>query len=110
VTGNLLLVPHVGINGAAATWAASMALDTSLAAWQVHRATGIALALRSVALTAGAVAVCVAAPALLVAAVAGQGTWQLLASAVIGGLVLLGYCVLDRRRLRMDELVRLGRR
>lgn len=110
VVGNLVLVPRVGIEGAAATWAVSMALDTSLAAWQVHRATGIALAARSVALTALAVSACVAVPSLLVIRVAGQGSLQLLVSAALGGVVLLGYCLLDRRRLRLDELVRMGRR
>jgi O-antigen/teichoic acid export membrane protein len=109
VGGNLLLIPRWGIEGAALIWAASMALDTALATWQVHRATGIALAIRSVAGTVLAVATCVAVPSLAVAVWAGQGTWQFGVSVLLGGVVLLCYCIVDRKRLRLDELVRLRR-
>jgi O-antigen/teichoic acid export membrane protein len=40
---NLLLVPLLGIAGAALTWALVVLLDTSIAAWQVHRHMGVAL-------------------------------------------------------------------
>lgn len=110
VTGNLILLPRIGIVGAALTWAASMVLDTVLAAWQVRRATGIALSGRSVGTTAVMVGLCVAIPSLAVVQVAGQGTWQLLVGVVLSGAALLGYCVLDRRRLRLGELVSAARR
>jgi len=110
VTGNLVLLPRIGIVGAALTWAASMVLDTVLAAWQVRRATGIALSGRSVGTTAVMVGLCVAIPSLAVVQVAGQGTWQLVVGVVLSGTALLGYCVLDRRRLRLGELVSAARR
>jgi len=104
VTGNLILLPRIGIVGAALTWAASMVLDTGLAAWQVRRATGIALGARSVGATALMVSLCVAVPSLAVVAIVGQGTWQMVVGVTLSGMVLLAYCYLDRRRLRLDEL------
>lgn len=109
VTANLVLIPRIGIEGAAIAWAGAMLLDTSLAAYQVRRATGIALAPREVGSTVMWVAVCVAGPSALVALLFGQGTVQMIVAALLSGLVLLGYCVMDRERLRMDELLRMGR-
>ncbi|CUR55117.1 conserved membrane hypothetical protein [metagenome] len=104
VAGNLLLVPLVGIIGAASVWAASMVLDTALAAWQVRRSTGLSLEFGSIAYVATVVTLCVAVPAVAVALVLGQGTWQLIVAVVLGGMVLLGYAFLDRRRLELGEL------
>ncbi len=111
VVGNLILVPRVGIVGAASVWAASMALDTALAAWQVRRHVGISLALGSIGYVVLVVGVVVAAPCLLVVALLGQGTAQLLLAVLVAGLVLVGYCYADRRRLQLDQLrLRRGRR
>ena len=41
IVGNVLLVPELGILGAAVTWAFCMSLDTSLAMLQVYRFTRI---------------------------------------------------------------------
>lgn len=43
VVGNLLLVPRIGISGAAVTWAAVVAVDTAIAAWLVHSRMGVHL-------------------------------------------------------------------
>ena len=43
VGSNLLLVPLLGILGAALTWAAVTLLDTGIAAWQVHRRMRVSL-------------------------------------------------------------------
>lgn len=40
---NLLLVPIIGIVGAAITWAIGVLVETSIAAWQVHRRMQVAL-------------------------------------------------------------------
>lgn len=109
VTANLVLIPRIGIKGAAISWAGAMLLDTLLASYQVRRATGIALAPTEVGITVMWVCVCVAAPSSLVAVMFGQGSVQMVAAAFLSGLVLLGYCVMDRTRLRMDELVRMRR-
>jgi O-antigen/teichoic acid export membrane protein len=109
VTANFILIPRMGIEGAAVAWAGAMLLDTLLAAYQVRRATGIALAPGQVVITVGWVALCVAGPSSLVAVLFGQGSIQMIVAALVSGLVLLGYCALDRKRLRMDELLRMRR-
>jgi peptidoglycan biosynthesis protein MviN/MurJ (putative lipid II flippase) len=38
---DLLLVPWLGVSGAALGWAAAILLNNLLALWQVHRATGL---------------------------------------------------------------------
>ncbi|MBG6238877.1 O-antigen/teichoic acid export membrane protein [Mycetocola sp. CAN_C7] len=43
---NLLLVPVLGIVGAAITWAVGIIAETLVAAWQVHRRMGVSLAPR----------------------------------------------------------------
>lgn len=110
VTGNLILIPRIGIEGAALTWAVSMSIDTALAAYQVRRGLGVSPAFLAIGGTALAVSACVAAPALLVVAVAGQGTPQFAAGLLAAVVTLLGYCLLDRRRLQLDELVQVRSR
>jgi O-antigen/teichoic acid export membrane protein len=106
VVGNLVLVPEVGITGAAAVWAASMALDTFLAAWQVKRHIGVSVAVGAITYVALVVALVVAVPSLLVVQLLGQGSWQLVLAVVLGGILLVGYAVLDRHRLELDQLRR----
>lgn len=43
VGANLLLVPVLGILGAAVTWSACVLVDTAIASWQVHRRMGVKL-------------------------------------------------------------------
>jgi O-antigen/teichoic acid export membrane protein len=43
VSLNLLLVPLLGIVGAAISWVVSLIVDTAIAAWQVHRGMGVRL-------------------------------------------------------------------
>jgi O-antigen/teichoic acid export membrane protein len=104
VLGNILLVPRVGIVGAAVVWAASMALDTGLAAWQVRRGVGVSLSVGPIAYVVAVVTGVVALPSILVVLAWGQGTPQLLVAVLTSGLLLLGYCALDRRRLQLHEL------
>jgi hypothetical protein len=47
---------------------------------------------------------------LAVVALAGQGLWQLLLGGLLAAGALGGYCLVDRRRLRLDELLQLRRR
>lgn len=110
VVGNVVLVPVWGIEAAAGVWSFSMVVDTVLASIQVRRATGITLAWASVARVAAAVGACVALPAWATTQLWGQGTGPLLTSIGVGGLLLLGYCVADRRRLHLDDLRSLVRR
>ncbi len=110
VVGMVLLVPSGGIEAAAWVWAGSMVVDTVLASVQVRRATGIALSWGSVARVALAVAACVALPAWVVTATWGQGVGPLLASIGCGGVLLVGYLLLDRRTLHLTDLLAMVRR
>jgi O-antigen/teichoic acid export membrane protein len=109
VAGNLVLVPMVGIIGAAATWAASMLLDTLLAVWQTHRATGLTLPPRPVARATALVGASVLGPSLVVVWLWGQGSAQLLLAAVLSAGTLLALSYADRERLHLHELRALGR-
>ena len=110
VVGNLVLVPEWGIEAAAAVWSFSMLLDTVLASIQVRRATGISLAWASVLRVVLAVTACVALPAWAVTALWGQGNAPLVVSIGAGGVLLLAYCLLDRRVLHLDDLRSMVRR
>jgi O-antigen/teichoic acid export membrane protein len=104
VGGTFALVPLIGIEGAAISWIAGMAIDTSLAAFQVRRATGIALDPAAIVGVAALVALCVGAPSWLVVLLLGQGTSSLLLGMVLSGLALCLGCYLARRPLHVSEL------
>jgi O-antigen/teichoic acid export membrane protein len=104
VVGNCLLVPQIGILGAAITWALSMSLDTGLAVFQVRRFTGVSPRIGPIMGTVAVAATCASVPA--AGLILGRGNDSLafvLAVAAAGALLLL-YCFLDRRRLRLDVL------
>ena len=103
VGANLVLVPRFGIIGAASAWAASMALDTTLAAWQVRRRVGVSVAVGSISYAAGIVLVTVGLPAVAIARLLGQGNAQLVLAILVGGVALLGYAYLDRQRLDLTQ-------
>ncbi len=111
VVGNVILVPLIGIEGAALTWAASMILDTGLAAWQVRRTTGVSLSARFIADVALASAVCVAGPQLAVRYLLGDGWVAMMVAILTSGTALVGYMWFRRDKLHMHELFpRLARR
>lgn len=64
VTGNLVLIPWLGLRGAAISWAAAVLLDCALATWEVHHFLRIRVSLRSIA-----------TPATLALLVYGAGLW-----------------------------------
>ena len=91
IIGNVILVPRVGITGAAAVWAASMALDTALAMWQVRRHVGVFLSVRRITVTLTVLGVLVGLPSAGVVLALGQGTLELLLATTVSGAALLGY-------------------
>ncbi len=105
VVGNIALVPWIGIEGAALTWAASMILDTALAAYQVRRTTGVSLSLGFITKVATASALCVAAPELVVRHFAGDDWMAIAVAVVVSGGALLTYMWVERESLRLGELV-----
>lgn len=101
---NLLLVPVLGVIGAAVTWAIVTVLDTAIAAWQVHRVMGVGPSL-------GRLIPAMVVPVMVVGA--GLGFVRLVfgtsLGALVGGvigvwLVYLGVLWVLRRRLGIEAL------
>lgn len=110
VVGNVVLVPHAGILGAAAVWAASMVVDAGLAAVEVRRLVGITVELRRVGYALAVAVVTVGAPAVAARVLWGPSPVALVVAAAVGATLLVGWCVLDRRRLHLADLGLLARR
>ncbi|WP_173923441.1 lipopolysaccharide biosynthesis protein [Agromyces sp. Marseille-P2726] len=106
VAFNLLLVPVLGIMGAAVTWAVIVLLDTAIAAWQVHRRMRVGPYLRPL-VPAMAVPVIVFGVGLGVARLAFGTSASALIGGVIGvGLVYAAVLWVLRRRLGIESLWR----
>ncbi len=107
VAGNIVLIPRFGVLGAACAWALCMALDTTLAVFQVNRFTEVRPSFLRLLRVLGATVCASLLPALAVVALLGQNAVALLVSLLVGAVGVLGYAYLDRRRLRLDQLAAL---
>jgi O-antigen/teichoic acid export membrane protein len=105
VVGNLVLIPQLGLLGAALTWAFCMGLDTTLAVLQVYRFTGIRPSAGRIALILLVVLLVAGGPSALMLLLLGNTGAALALATLCTGVLLLGYCYLDRRRLHMDDLL-----
>lgn len=105
VVGNILLIPHLGILGAALMWSACMVLDTLLAVVQVQRFTGVRPAVGAISAVLLVVALCAGIPCVAMITLLGNTTIALVGSTLLAGVLILGYCFVDRRRLHMAELL-----
>ncbi|MGN5734318.1 lipopolysaccharide biosynthesis protein [Arthrobacter psychrochitiniphilus] len=77
LTGNLLLIPLLGLRGAASSWAAAVLVDCALATWEVHHFLRIRVSLRSISLPAVLALSVYGAGLGLVVAVFGPAWWVL---------------------------------
>ncbi|WP_166355375.1 polysaccharide biosynthesis C-terminal domain-containing protein [Phytoactinopolyspora limicola] len=102
---NLLLVPMWGVVGAAVAWAVTVAVDTSLAAWQVHKGMGVHVPPASLMLPALLPVLVFGGGGLVLRVLLDDGWAGLAAMAVGGGLVYFGLCWALRRRLGLDTVV-----
>lgn len=96
----LLLVPRADLLGAAIAWTVAMAVDTSLAVWQVRTRIGLRPAGRDVWLTMGTTLACVAIPGAVCRLTLGD-TWLALGLSIALGAVSLGL-VIWRLRVVFD--------
>lgn len=110
VIGNLMFVPSHGIEAAAITWAACMCLDTTLAAIQVRRLTGIRPAIGRISWMLLIGAVCAGVPAFAAIAILGNAAPALVVATVATVAMIACYCALDRRALHLDALTAMVRR
>jgi O-antigen/teichoic acid export membrane protein len=103
---NLILLPILGILGAAISWAVVMLLDAVLAAVQVRHFLGIRLAVAPVLRALGYPAASVALGAAVALPVFGQTAAGLLCTVLVGGAALLACCAADARRLGLRSRTR----
>lgn len=110
VLGNLILVPVIGINGAAISWALSMLIDAVLAAVEVRRFIGIRIWAPSIGYALVVPLLTFGLPALVVLRTLGATVPALALTVTIGAVLFLVWCALDRKRLHLTDLVGSTRR
>lgn len=99
VLGCLVLVPRIGILGAALSWVAALCVDTALAGNQVFRRMGISSSPRLVALPVAVASVVWGLGALAVRAAMGPTLAAVGAALVLCGAVYVAICFRWRARL-----------
>ncbi len=104
VTLNLLLLPRIGIAGAAVAWAASIVVDNLAAVLEVWWIFGIAPAGRGYGLVVAVASGCFGVAGLAIRSALGQSVPALALALVAGLAVYLPLIYLGRRRLRLDGL------
>lgn len=109
VVGNLVAVPHWGIEGAASVWAAGMLLDAVMAAVEVRLLTGLRLDPRPVGRALLAVALSVGAVGGAVLWLVGPGPSGLVCCCVAAVGCWAAWSWVDRRTLNLAALVSLRR-
>ncbi|MFC8302323.1 lipopolysaccharide biosynthesis protein [Specibacter sp. NPDC057265] len=76
LTGNLTLIPWLGLRGAALSWAAAVLLDCALATWEVHHFLRIRVSPRAIAMPAGLAALVYGVGLWLVQTIFGPSWWS----------------------------------
>lgn len=109
VVGNILLVPLLGIEGAAIIWSASILLNCILAASQNAKFLGIGWGGRKVLYSLLVALICSATPCFVVVLLLGKTTVALIVSVALLLTILAIWCFMDRKRLGLSELVALRR-
>lgn len=104
VAANLLLVPRLGITGAALAWAATIILDSSLAFFQVRWGMRIGGSLRGLAWAAALSVGCFGVVSLVGREVLGQTLVALVASVLVAVLAYLPLLWWRRGTLGLDAL------
>ncbi|MBC9733452.1 polysaccharide biosynthesis C-terminal domain-containing protein [Nocardioides marmotae] len=113
VVACLVLVPRMGIVGAAVAWALALAVRSGLGIWQVRRAVDLGR-LRSAwgvpALAAGVAVACFGVPGLLVALLLGSSPLGVLLTAALGAVAYVAALAALGERLALDIAVAALRR
>lgn len=110
VVGCLVLIPRIGITGAAVAWAAAQALRGAMGFVQVRRSTGVELLSWGRLVVALANAVCFALPLVLLTHVAEVSIWTLAAVLLLLTPAYAGALWLGRKPLVLDSFLGMVRR
>jgi O-antigen/teichoic acid export membrane protein len=105
VAGNLLLIPHLGINGAAIAWAVSIVLDSALAVGQVRYGMRIGGSLRVIAWCAALAVACYGVVCLAWRLIAGTSLPVTIAGVVVATAIYLPLIWRVRERIGLTMLV-----
>jgi hypothetical protein len=101
----VLLVPPLGLTGAALGWMAAIVVDTTLATVQVALKLGIRSSPRLIALPAGLALTVFGGGGLAAAALLGQTVAAFLTSGAVLALLYVAACILLRRPLGLDAVL-----
>ncbi|MDO4244208.1 MAG: flippase [Actinomyces sp.] len=110
VVGNVVLLPRLGILGAALTWTVSMTVDALLAVVEVDRLLGIRVRARDALIPLGVVLGTVGLPCLVTVLVLGRTGTALAVAAALSAVAYLGLISMLRGPLRLDGLAAAMRR
>jgi O-antigen/teichoic acid export membrane protein len=110
VVANLILIPRVGIVGAAWAWTAAMLLDAALATAEVRRYVGISPPIRAVLYPLVIAGVTFGVPAVMARALWGPTTGAMLAAIGLALGPYVAWCIIDRDRLGLSNLTEALRR
>ena len=110
VAGNLVLIPLIGITGAALSWAFCMLLDATLATIEVRRFLGIRMGVGAIAYALLVALATFGVPAITLRIMLGDTAQALFLSIASGSILFIGWCALDRKRLHLHDFRIITRR
>lgn len=110
VAGNLVLIPLIGITGAAISWAFCMLLDAALATIEVRRFLGIRMGVGAITYALVVPLVTFGVPAITLRMTLGETVLALFLAIIGGSILFAGWCMLDRKRLHLHDFRLLARR
>lgn len=105
IAANLILVPRIGIVGAAWAWTAAMLLDAALATLEVRRYVGVRPQVRAVAYPLVIAGVTFGLPSAVARAIWGPTSGAMVVAVVLSTGPFLAWCVIDRERLGLSNLI-----
>ncbi len=106
----VILVPWLGIEGAAIAWSVGALVDTGLATWQVQRLIGVTVAGSDVGVAVLVATVGFGLPALVSRLLLGDTWTALLIGTVVGGAVWAGASAWLRERLHLHGVLMMVQR
>lgn len=104
IAANVVLMPVLGIAGAAVAWVLTVAVDTALATWQVQHRMAVRVSARALAAPVAVVLVTVVVPGVLVRVVLGATAVALAVHLVVAAILFTGACLVFRSRLGVGGL------
>lgn len=106
----VILVPLIGLPGAALAWVASILVNNYAPFFQVRKATGLHPFGAATKRATAAVAIAFAIPAAIIYSLTNPGLVVALSGATMSGLLVLAWAWHNRELLAIDQLLKRGKR